>query len=123
MALTAVAWIALATIWGTTFLAIRVGLNTLPPITFAGMRFVLGAALLGMTLRPRGIPLPQTRAWCCGRSDGGNGRTREERYPPSRGATVRLSTGPEKSEEPDTSCRRASATAKPPGRASRLPRA
>jgi len=62
MALTAMAWIALATIWGTTFLAIRVGLNTLPPITFAGMRFVLGAVLLGVTVRPRGIPLPQSRS-------------------------------------------------------------
>ncbi len=62
MALTAVAWIALAMIWGTTFLAIRVGLDTLPPITFACMRFVLGAVLLGVTLRPRGIPLPRSRA-------------------------------------------------------------
>ncbi|MCZ6759405.1 MAG: EamA family transporter [Gemmatimonadetes bacterium] len=57
----AAAWILLALIWGTTWSAISIGLQTIPPVTFAGLRFVLGALLLGLTLPIRGIPLPHSR--------------------------------------------------------------
>jgi len=45
-----VAWISLACLWGTTWLAIRIGLDDLPPFTFAGTRFALAAALVGALL-------------------------------------------------------------------------
>ncbi len=43
------AWAALGTIyfvWGTTYLAIRVGVRELPPLLFAGFRFIVAGALL-----------------------------------------------------------------------------
>jgi drug/metabolite transporter (DMT)-like permease len=33
-------------VWGSTWLAIKVGLGSLPPITFAGIRFVIASSLL-----------------------------------------------------------------------------
>ncbi len=39
-------WLVLCGIWGSTWLVIKVGLNDLPPISFAGIRFVLAAVLL-----------------------------------------------------------------------------
>lgn len=45
-----VAWVSLAFLWGTTWLAIRIGLEDLPPFTFAGTRFALAAILVGTVL-------------------------------------------------------------------------
>ena len=53
------AWAVLAIIWGTTWMAIGVGLETIPPITFAGARFVIGALGLGSVILARRIPLPR----------------------------------------------------------------
>src|ERR1035437_7408482 len=42
-------WIALGVVyvvWGTTYLAIRVGVGHLPPLLFAGIRYVIAGALL-----------------------------------------------------------------------------
>ncbi len=42
-------WIALGVVyvvWGSTYLAIRVGVGHLPPLLFAGVRFVVAGALL-----------------------------------------------------------------------------
>ncbi len=54
-------WLLLCAIWGSTWLAIKVGLGDLPPFWFAGVRFVIaaavlfaGCALVGMPLRPQG---------------------------------------------------------------------
>ena len=55
-------------VWGSTYLAIRVGVATLPPFLMAGSRFLLaGALLLGWTawrgdLRRERIGAPQLRA-------------------------------------------------------------
>jgi drug/metabolite transporter (DMT)-like permease len=50
--------------WGTTYLAIRVGLETLPPLLFAGLRFLSAGTLLFVFVRfiehPR---LPKGREW------------------------------------------------------------
>ena len=59
-------WLAFAIIylvWGSTFLAIRVGVREVPPFLFAAMRFsVAGLVLYGwMTLR--GERPPTTRQW------------------------------------------------------------
>ncbi len=37
---------SLCFVWGSTWLAIKVGLNTLPPLTFAGVRFIIAWGLL-----------------------------------------------------------------------------
>lgn len=42
-------WLTLALIWGSTWLAIKVGLEDLPPFLFAGIRFVIAVVpLLGL---------------------------------------------------------------------------
>jgi drug/metabolite transporter (DMT)-like permease len=58
----AVAFIACALIWGTTFLAIRVGNEATPPVWAATIRLVLASAVLfGITGALR-MPLPRGRA-------------------------------------------------------------
>jgi drug/metabolite transporter (DMT)-like permease len=50
-------------VWGSTFLAIRVGVREVPPFLLAGMRFlVAGIALYGW-MRVRGTPSPTVREW------------------------------------------------------------
>jgi len=43
-------WLLLSGIWGSTWLFIKLGLEDLPPITFAGLRFVLASIPLGILL-------------------------------------------------------------------------
>lgn len=50
-------FLLLCTIWGTTWLFIKVGLRDLPPLTFAGIRFVVAAAVLFALSFARGVPL------------------------------------------------------------------
>jgi len=51
-------WLFLAFLWGTTWLVVRVGLEDLPPFTFAGVRFLLAAILLTVIAMVRRIRLP-----------------------------------------------------------------
>lgn len=39
-------WILLCIIWGTTWIFIKIGLNDLPPVSFAGIRFLLAFIIL-----------------------------------------------------------------------------
>ena len=56
------AWAAVCFFWGTTYLAIRVGLETMPPMLFAGARFLTaGAVLFFIMHRQRGVRLPLGR--------------------------------------------------------------
>jgi Permeases of the drug/metabolite transporter (DMT) superfamily len=49
--------------WGSTFLAIRIGVQEVPPLIFAAMRFLAaGAALLAWTMMRR-EQLPKEREW------------------------------------------------------------
>src|SRR6184192_350704 len=41
-----IVWLILCGIWGSTWLFIKIGLNDLPPLTFAGIRFVLASLIL-----------------------------------------------------------------------------
>jgi drug/metabolite transporter (DMT)-like permease len=50
-------------VWGSTFLAIRVGVQEVPPFLLAGMRFVLAGAILFAWLRATGTPSPSGREW------------------------------------------------------------
>lgn len=59
-----VAFLALCAIWGSTWLAIKVGLRDLPPISFAGIRFALAALILYGIVAARGLRLPwAARDW------------------------------------------------------------
>jgi drug/metabolite transporter (DMT)-like permease len=51
-------------IWGSTWLAIKIGLEHLPPFLFAGMRFILATVLLYGFMRVQKIRFPRNRyAW------------------------------------------------------------
>lgn len=59
----AVVWLSMCLIWGSTWLAIKIGLGTLPPLSFAGIRFVLAAVVLFAGCALAGVPiLPRARA-------------------------------------------------------------
>jgi drug/metabolite transporter (DMT)-like permease len=55
-------WLILCGIWGSTWLFIKLGLVDLPPITFAGIRFVIASIILFSLIRIRRIPLTRARA-------------------------------------------------------------
>jgi drug/metabolite transporter (DMT)-like permease len=42
-------WLVLSSTWGSTWLFIKLGLRDLPPLSFAGLRFVVAVAVLGAT--------------------------------------------------------------------------
>jgi drug/metabolite transporter (DMT)-like permease len=50
---------SLCFVWGSTWLAIKVGLGSLPPITFAGIRFVIASCLLASYAIARKIEFPR----------------------------------------------------------------
>jgi drug/metabolite transporter (DMT)-like permease len=54
-------WLILCGIWGSTWLFIKLGLADLPPITFAGIRFVISCAVLFPLVLIRRLPLPAKR--------------------------------------------------------------
>src|SRR5947208_11475636 len=56
-----IVWLILCGIWGSTWLFIKLGLRDLPPITFAGIRFVLAAAILVTLALISRVPWPRTR--------------------------------------------------------------
>ena len=50
-------------VWGSTFLAIRVGVREVPPLLLASMRFFIAGVLLFGWLRLKGTPSPSRREW------------------------------------------------------------
>src|SRR6266542_3714643 len=66
--LSAKAWLALLAvyiIWGSTYLAIRVAIRTVPPFLAAGGRWcIAGSAMLVFGFRVgKRVPLPSARQW------------------------------------------------------------
>lgn len=57
------AWTAVCLIWGTTYLAIKVALETIPPFLMGGLRYTIAGALLAGILRWQGRMLPPFRMW------------------------------------------------------------
>lgn len=57
------AWTAVCLIWGTTYLGIRVSLETIPPALMGGMRWTIAGALLTLYLIARGERLPPRASW------------------------------------------------------------
>lgn len=57
-------WLLLCVIWGTTWIFIKLGLADLPPISFAGMRFVVSCLILLPIIFWKKIPMPSGgKAW------------------------------------------------------------
>lgn len=58
-----VAWVAICLIWGTTYLAIRFALETIPPGLLGGIRFTVAGLALCAVVRLRGQRLPPPADW------------------------------------------------------------
>src|SRR5882672_2062657 len=58
-------WLVLCCIWGSTWLFIKIGLGAqLPPLNFAGIRFVIAFCILAIVIGIRRIELPRAgRDW------------------------------------------------------------
>jgi len=54
-----VAYLIVCVFWGSTYLAIKVGVGELPPFLFAGLRFFIAGVLLLAIARILGDPLPR----------------------------------------------------------------
>ena len=62
-------YLALAAVclfWGTTYLGIRMSLETFPPLELVSIRYIISGGLLVLFALVRGLPLPR------GRLEGGN---------------------------------------------------
>lgn len=58
-----VSWATVCLVWGTTYLAIWIGLETIPPTLLGGLRFLSAGLLLCLFVRVRGGHLPPPREW------------------------------------------------------------
>jgi drug/metabolite transporter (DMT)-like permease len=57
------AWITICLVWGTTFLAIRIALESLPVALLAGFRWLAAGIVLTLLLPLFGERLPPRRVW------------------------------------------------------------
>jgi drug/metabolite transporter (DMT)-like permease len=56
------AWGAICLIWGTTYLAIKIALDTVPPFLMGGLRYISAGLVLVAILRAQGKTMPDWRA-------------------------------------------------------------
>jgi len=56
------AWLAVCLIWGTTYLAIRVSLESMPPMLMGGLRWTVAGIALGLYMAARGERRPSRGA-------------------------------------------------------------
>jgi drug/metabolite transporter (DMT)-like permease len=54
---------AVYVIWGSTYLVMRIALDTLPPFLMSGLRFAIAGGLLMAFLWSRGAALPSPKQW------------------------------------------------------------
>ncbi|MHC4177309.1 MAG: EamA family transporter [Planctomycetota bacterium] len=57
------AFAAIYLIWGSTYLAIRLAVETIPPLLMAGVRFTIAGLVVYMLFRARGGRAPTAREW------------------------------------------------------------
>jgi drug/metabolite transporter (DMT)-like permease len=57
------AFVAVYIVWGSTYLAIRYAVATIPPLFMVGMRFLVSGVLLYAWARWRGAPRPTKAQW------------------------------------------------------------
>lgn len=95
------AFVLVCVIWGTTYLAIKVGLETIPPFAMGAIRYFAAGVALAAILRLRGTPLPPVSSWpsfafvgffMLGLGNGGV--TYAEQFVPSGLAAVLIATSP-----------------------------
>ncbi|MEW5939549.1 MAG: EamA family transporter [Chloroflexota bacterium] len=58
-----VALLALYVVWGSTYLAIRFAVETIPPFLSAGIRFLVSGIILLVWQRAAGQPMPTRKQW------------------------------------------------------------
>lgn len=56
-----IAWISVSVIWGTTYLAIKVGVEHFPPMLFAGIRWITAGSIFIVLLKFLGKSLPSKK--------------------------------------------------------------
>jgi drug/metabolite transporter (DMT)-like permease len=57
------AWLSVCLIWGTTYLGIRISLESMPPALMGGLRWVIAGTLLAAYVVARGDHLPPPSRW------------------------------------------------------------
>ena len=57
------AFLTLYLVWGSTYLGIRIAVETLPPFLLAGARFMIAGAAILAWAHHRGTPFPKGREW------------------------------------------------------------
>jgi drug/metabolite transporter (DMT)-like permease len=58
-----IAWAAVCVIWGTTYLGIRIALESIPPASMAALRWLAAGAIVSCIVWARGGRLPGREAW------------------------------------------------------------
>ena len=56
-----IAWLNVCIIWGTTYLVIRIGVGHMPPMLFAGIRWVIAGGIFIAFLKWQGKSLPKAK--------------------------------------------------------------
>src|SRR5215470_17250673 len=57
------AWGAVCLLWGTTYLGIRVAIETIPPLIMAGFRWATAGTVILAALKIRGEKIPPRSHW------------------------------------------------------------
>ncbi|CAN5658669.1 drug/metabolite exporter YedA [soil metagenome] len=57
------AWAAVCLIWGTTYLGIKISLESMPPALMGGLRWTIAGTLLALYVRGTGQALPPPSRW------------------------------------------------------------
>jgi drug/metabolite transporter (DMT)-like permease len=65
------AFAAVYIVWGSTYLGMRVAIDSIPPLIMAGCRFMLAGTILYTIMRLRGAPRPQPIHWRSSSISGG----------------------------------------------------
>ena len=95
------ALLSLYLIWGSTYLGIRIAIESIPPYLMIGVRFVVAGGILYLILRMRGVPAPTRSQWVGSAAvgvlligGGMGGVATAEQWVPSSVAAVCLATSP-----------------------------
>ena len=62
----AAAYAAVYVLWGSSYLGIQVAIETLPPLSSAGLRYAVAGIVIMLWLRLRGVPGPSKAEWRLG---------------------------------------------------------
>jgi drug/metabolite transporter (DMT)-like permease len=57
------AWVTICIVWGTTYLAIKIGVQNMPPFLFAGFRWIASSSIFIPILLIKGYKLPRKKDW------------------------------------------------------------